>query len=83
MTIPQRSFSSISSLHMLVKMLWNVSMVPGPEFLKISAERPSIPDALLMLVYLITFLTLSKGGRRSRSSIIAFLELQLELRGQQ
>ena len=57
---------------MLVKFLWTVFMMTGPATLKISAGRPSIQDALLMLVCLIAFLASSRVGGRSRLSVIVF-----------
>ena len=57
---------------MLVKIMWNVFTVSCLADLKIAAGRPSIPDALVMLICFTVFLTFSRVGGRSRSSLITF-----------
>ena len=66
-----KSFGIVSSYKILDKNVWNVSRISGPAPLKVSAGRPSIPDALFIIVCFIAFLTSSKVGGRSMLSTTA------------
>ena len=56
-----------------------VELVSGLAALKISTGRPLVPGAYLMLVYLITFLTSTRFGGRSWSSIIAIWGIRSQI----
>ena len=55
---------------MQVMMLWKVSSATGPVALYTSAGIPSIPGALLELVWRMAILTSSRVGGKSRLSIM-------------